>query len=371
MEEIKKQDEQDELEQYLNEEEMKDMERAECRWQRLEERRLASLRSWAERTDFTSFASAIEQRVVGQPELRLLLMEVYLYLQNASRGIPAKNNLILTAPSGCGKTETFRALRDYFRERIPNLVVAREDLSNVTSTGFRGKDPIAILNPLKGNLLKGVGILFLDEFDKKLMPEYSNRGEDVNLAVQNQLLCMVEGMEVEEIDTSRTMFIGCGSFQAVREARKEAPRQLGFGAESRTEAEDHFRPVTREEMLKMGACPELIGRFGTVVNYQPLKEEAMNRILDQICDRQNTCFRREILIGEAFRRELLDQIGSTFGVRLWETMIHEQALRAMLECGPEESESAILLKGKGEFEFFTALREEEAEGLEEALEEAS
>ncbi len=328
----------------------------------------ALLCEWAEETDFETFASEIEKRVVGQRELRVLLMEVYLYIQNIAHERPAKCNVILTAPSGCGKTETYRALKDYFRSRVPGLVIHRADLANVTSTGFRGKDPITILEPLKHSRIDGAGIIFMDEFDKKLMPEYSNRGENVNLAVQNQLLCMVEGMEQDGIDTENVMFIGCGSFQAVRDARKDAPRELGFGAKQESETEKHFSPVTRAEILEMGACPELIGRFGPVINYEPLNQEALERILEQIRTRQKQFFRREVFLGEGFKAELRAQMNSPFGVRLWESMVHEEVLRALLLGGTASEDKAVLIKGGGEYEFFTVLREEEGRKLEESLE---
>lgn len=66
----------------------------------------------------------------------------------------------------------------------------------------------------------GTGIVFLDEFDKKLLPSYSSQGENINAAVQSQLLTMIEGRIIRinryEIDTNKTMFVGLGSFDEYR-----------------------------------------------------------------------------------------------------------------------------------------------------------
>ena len=60
------------------------------------------------------------------------------------------NNMILAAPSGSGKTETYRAFKDYFKKRIPALRLTISDVSNLTATGYRGAEPSSIVEPFLG-----------------------------------------------------------------------------------------------------------------------------------------------------------------------------------------------------------------------------
>lgn len=58
---------------------------------------------------------------------------------------PAKANTIITAPSGCGKTETFRAIRDYFRKHNINLPIYQYDMIKLGATEeLLGRFPVIV-----------------------------------------------------------------------------------------------------------------------------------------------------------------------------------------------------------------------------------
>ena len=134
------------------------------------------------------------------------------------------NNMILAAPSGSGKTETYRAFKDYFKKRIPALRLTISDVSNLTATGYRGAEPSSIVEPFLGCGLEPIGIVFMDEFDKICTPSYNANHGDVHLEVQHNLLTLVEGSRVETkqgyVNTNKLLFIGMGSFDQFRKREK-------------------------------------------------------------------------------------------------------------------------------------------------------
>ena len=51
------------------------------------------------------------------------------------------------------------------------------DMTQVTEEGYKGKNTKSIISVLFDHTeTKGVGIIWMDEFDKKLIPSYTGRG---------------------------------------------------------------------------------------------------------------------------------------------------------------------------------------------------
>ena len=156
---------------------------------------LYKVQKWLSIVSFQDFYDDISSQVIGQPNLKKFLANVYNYLKRLANNLPTNNNVILAAPSGSGKTETYRALKRYFNEYIPGFPINILDLSQITSAGFKGSEPSEIINPfIMGNT--AFGLCFLDEFDKKLEPSYTNKNVDANREVQNNLLTIIEGSNV-------------------------------------------------------------------------------------------------------------------------------------------------------------------------------
>ena len=294
-----------------------------------------SIKEWLGRVPFTEFRNTIHKDVIGQDNLDLILANVYNYLTNVALGNPVNNNMLMAAPSGCGKTETYRSLRNYFKTEIPELTISQVDVSVITEEGIVGAGSSILVDDLMENGTNGYGIVFMDEFDKKLIPSFAE-GANTSAAVQNQLLTIIEGREVPfilngqptgyYIDTSNTMFIGLGSFNESREQKKNAAKNnLGFGA--RTQDNDMFDEITREDMIKMGASYEMIGRFPLIVNYHKLSEEAVDKIIDKTLETLRLAYQLPIELDADMRTQLHEFANGVYGCRMLDSSIRDQVIK--------------------------------------------
>ena len=202
-------------------------------------------------------------------------------------------------------------------------------MSTITEQGYKGKNPDDIFTLLRHNSDEGVAIVFLDEFDKKLLPSIASGGINVNMAVQSQILTLIEGRKEHNIDTGKTLFIGMGAFEACRTRKEEAGKHMGFGNENDASV-SHYADISRQDMIDIGAAYELIGRFSMIVNYHELANEAVDRIIDMTVNRVSNSIKCEILLSEEMRCELHDNANSRYGCRLIESIIRENAMRGYL-----------------------------------------
>ena len=302
---------------------------------------------WIAKTPFLDFCSAITKRVKGQEATEIVVANVYNYLKCVAKGKSHNNNMFLVAPSGCGKTETFRAIRDYFEVHIPELVIYQIDMTSITQEGFKGKDTQYMIEPLKSED-EGIGIAFLDEFDKKLVPSYESGGGNVNLPVQSQILTVIEGRKEigkNKIYTGNTLFIAMGAFDACRKKKAVVEKHVGFGQNNQG-GEKHYAYITREDMISLGACYELIGRFSTVINYHELDEGTVDEIIDGMVAHVSNGFDCMVRISEKMRKILHNNANSQYGCRIIESIIRENAMLEYLNIlkenqNPEDYEIII------------------------------
>ncbi len=243
-----------------------------------------------------------ESRLIGQKaETKKIVFLFYEFFRCAAQGEDfTAPNWILTAPSGCGKTEVYRILRDFCKENGIPIPVVQVDLSLITEAGYKGKETTEIIRQIveANHKTDGTAICFLDEADKKFVPSISGSGNDGNAAVQANLLTLVEGsMQTAEIDsdtytidTGKTMFIFMGAFQSVRDKKQkkqEARATIGFGAsvesKSHTDcaADCFYEDITLNEMLETGMLEELAGRVEQVINLHKLTKADMLHLLEE------------------------------------------------------------------------------------------
>lgn len=310
-----------------------------------------AITDWLSRVPYPVFRRAIESEVIGQPEVMLVTYYVYHYFECISKGLPAdKQRIILAGPSGCGKTETYRALKKYFAREIPGLVVDLIDTNQITNEGFNGKNTNFLVSGLKRARSTGVGIVFMDEFDKRITPIHSASGDNVNREIQSQLLLAIEGCMLDGIDTSKTFFIGMGSFNEIRENRRRE-KHFGFDVERSETTADHFEPITKEDIIRLGGTYELVGRFSEVINYGPLSYDSINALIDLRVKEVSLDIQTKISVSDSMRAFLHANSNTEFGNRLISSFIQETVTRARIEAltdgfGIKE----IILTGRNQYQ---------------------
>lgn len=295
---------------------------------------------WIATDPYMEMLSYVQSRVMGQEDIVSVVTNIYTHLRRMigqtlnmrMQTRSGSNNMLLCAPSGCGKTETYRAIKDYFADRIPLLAVYVVDVSSLTPAGFRGSEPSSVVAPLVGYGSEPIAIVFMDEFDKICTPSYTADHSDMHLEVQHNILTMVEGSRVETargvVDTKNILFIGAGSFDGFRKVRESNEKsEIGFQKDENKKS-DHYAPVTRENIITAGGCYELIGRFSYIVNYHPLDKEIVLNIINRNRELIANDFGCELILERKALNELCEQAGSKFGCRLLDSLMRDPVLKA-------------------------------------------
>lgn len=288
-------------------------------------------------------------RVQGQGiQLKMAVYYIYRYMQSVALCDPFNaQNWILTAPSGSGKTEFFRAVKDFFEQHNIPIPVVQIDLSQITEEGFKGSNSSAIPkrilydSPNSG----GIGICFLDEADKKCIPSYTSHGNDVNAAVQSNLLTLIEGIKlkvemddsIEDFDSNLTMFVLMGAFQAARHKKNHKERRLGFlsdvdGNDCNTTdrtADSFYDDLTIQDMIDFGMQEEFAGRLVQVINFHKLSPKAMRKLIRCKANEISNEIGIGIQITKAAESALLDIAFGSLGVRRPMNLIRELVQNAV------------------------------------------
>ena len=268
------------------------------------------IKDWISHKRYPELVEYATSRIVGQPNVELVLADIYNYLRNISMGIHPNNNVIIAAPSGCGKTETYRVVRDYFKKIIPELPVIQYDMTSMAAEGTKNFDPSEMVSVLLSHPeTNGIGIVFIDEFDKKL------KKSDINSSIQSQILTTIEGRIFSDgdnkIDTNNTLFIALGAFDFLRRERVN---------------KDYYEAITRTEMIENGAMYELIGRFSSLINYKKLALESVIQIIEKkVCD-LSLLLGYDVEISSDTINYLVTMSGTEYGCRMFDSILKDKAM---------------------------------------------
>jgi ATP-dependent Clp protease ATP-binding subunit ClpX len=234
-----------------------------------------------------------------------------LFVEQVPRSeLPAKHNLLMVGPTGCGKTY----LMELLFCQVLGIPTATVDVTAYSETGYIGEDVNSIITRLlfaaEGDPLRTkIGMICLDEFDK--IASSNNRAvfagegttKDVSgMGVQRELLKMLESsvvavptefghssyQEKPLLSTADIMFVACGAFSGLKSlSNKRLGGGIGFHAKPRNAWDEIAVEYEQSEMedtvifQQYGFLPELIGRFSRIVPFAPLPRDTLMQILRQ------------------------------------------------------------------------------------------
>ena len=264
-----------------------------------------------------------------------------------------KSNMIYMGPTGCGKTETIRAIASFME--LPFVI---EDSSSFTSSGYVGRDVDEILRDLldaaDGDLEKAQkGIVFLDEFDKLKKSTGGKNGKDVSgEAVQQALLRLVEGGTHKvkkdkqtgatmDFNTDNVLFIAGGAFVGIEKIiadrlnKQSGKANVGFGAALEKEQEAQYNnlitQVKPEDLMTFGMIPEVLGRFPVLVPFLELSVETLVDILTEPKHAMIKQFKEMYKFESNVELEFTDKALNLIASKAKEKKIGARGLRSVLE----------------------------------------
>ena len=252
----------------------------------------------------------------------------------------AKQNVIVTGPTGVGKTYLVRCIAD-----LIGVPFVKADATKFSETGYVGGDVEDLVRELvqkaDGDIaLAEHGIIYIDEVDK-IATSGSMTGRDVSgRGVQTALLKLMEETEVslrnpmdlagqmqavmdlqrggkpgrQSVNTRSILFMVSGAFPRLREIveKRRSKAQIGFAAPAAGGADESWhRDTSTADFIEYGMEAEFIGRLPVRVACEDLEAADLRRILSESEGSVLRQYERSFLaygIEAAFEEDALDRI---------------------------------------------------------------
>ena len=221
----------------------------------------------------------LSQHIYGQDAAkRAVSMLVYHHLRGNSR------NIVMAGPTGCGKTEIWRALS---KQLDCIRIINGPQLSG---DGWKGSLKISDIFTGEPEQTAGHLIIVIDEADKLCKPAFASGGNDTSMIIQNELLKLMDGDTLTfaddrnrdkktVVDCSGISVVLCGSFERMLRAKSESSGSIGFGQSTRKDIQ--ATECTEEDLVRYANIRrEIAGRISRIVTLNPLDKYDFEAILD-------------------------------------------------------------------------------------------